>query len=181
MEAKRTRVLVALGVLAAAPAARAGDGVSVMLEATVGAQRLGMTRVPGSDRPLAASSDLGGTLLLRWGGLELGAAGEGDLGSGVARRFDASALGGLATDLAFLRIEVLGEVGAAGLRSARDVAAAAAGSSAWTRFYGVRPGLSVGVPALPLRVGVWGLARWGLPGTGPGPAYGMLGRVALQF
>jgi hypothetical protein len=39
----------------------------------------------------------------------------------------------------------------------------------------------VKLPALPLRLGLWGLARWNLPDAGPGASYGLLGRVGLEF
>ncbi len=170
-----SRVLVASTLLAAAGAARA-EGFSVGLEATVGGQHLGLTRTPVAQEPLLPMGDLGGALLLRAGGVELGAATEGNFDKGTLQRYDASLLGGLAIDvLAVLRVEALGELGAANLRDA------ASNGGGWNRFYGVRPGLSLGLPVLPLRVGVWGLARWGLPGTGGGPAYGMLGRVGIEF
>ncbi len=177
-----TRVLVALACLAAGTAARAAEGVSLGIEATLGAQRLGMTRAPGLDQPLLAMGDYGGTALLTFGSFALGAAAEGNFRGGALDRYDASALAGLVADLLpVLRLELLGELGAANLRTLSDARAAASGAAGWSRFYGFRPGLSAKVPVLPLRVGVWGLARWGLPGTGPGPAYGMLGRVGLEF
>ena len=177
----RVRVLVAVLTLFAAGAARAG--VSLDLEATIGAQRLGLTRAPGTSQPLLPMGDLGGTVLLRAGPFALGAAAEGNLDrTGQVERYNASGLAGLATDLLpLVRLELLGEVGAANLRSTADAGEAAQGAGTWERFYGVRPGLSVRTPVLPLRVGVWGLARWGLPGTGPGPSYGMLGRIGLTF
>jgi hypothetical protein len=173
-----TRVLLALVCLAVARPAF--GAFSVGLEATVGAQRLGMERVPGTGEPLSAMGDVGATLLLRAGPFAVGAASEGNFVEGSLARFNASALAGLATDLLpVLRLELLGEVGAANLRRGADLRAAAAGD--WDRFYGVRPGLSLKFPVLPLRIGVWGLARWGMPGVSSGPAFGMLGRVGLEF
>jgi hypothetical protein len=120
-------------------------------------------------------------VLLGVGALMLGAAAEGTYHAGRFQRFNASALGGLALPLfPVLRLELLGELGAANLHSAAELRAAA-GSGAWDRFYGFRPGLSVKLPTLPFRFGVWGLARWGLPGTGTGPVYGLLGRLGIEF
>lgn len=177
----RVRVLVALTGLLAATAVRAA--VSFDLEATIGAQRLGVTRAPGTNEALLPMGDLGGTLLLRAGPFAAGVAAEGNFNrAGAPERYNASGLAGFATDLLpMIRLELLGEIGAAGLQSKADVRAAAGGDGAWQRFYGFRPGLSARLPILPLRVGVWGLARWGLPGTGSGPSYGLLGRIGLTF
>jgi hypothetical protein len=176
----RTRVVLALACLCAAGVARAE--VSLGLEATVGAQRLGLTRAPGIDRPLAPMGDLGATLLLGAGPLALGVAAEGDLAGSEVKRYNASLLGGLTFGfLRLFRLEVLGEVGAANLRARSDAADAARGDGAWARFHGVRPGLSVKLPAFPLRVGLWGLARWGLVPGADSPAYGLLGRIGLEL
>lgn len=177
----RTRIAVAVACLALAGAARA-DGPTLGIEATFGAQDLGVTRAPGLNQPLLPMGDLGGDVLLSAGPLALGVAAEGNFRSGTLERYDASVLGGLVADLLpALRLELLGEIGAANLRTLADAGAAARGAPGWSRFYGLRPGVSVKLPALPFRVGAWGLARWGLPGTGPGPSYGMLGRVGLDF
>jgi hypothetical protein len=172
------RLLLALACLSVAP--RALAQVSLGLEATVGAQRLGIERVPAAGEPLSAMGDLGATLLFRAGPVALGAAGEGNFVHGRLARFSASLLGGLAADLLpVLRLELLGEVGAANLRGEADLRSAAAGE--WERFYGVRPGLSAKLPFFPLRAGVWGLARWGMPGVSGGPALGILGRLGIEF
>ncbi|HET8540785.1 MAG TPA: hypothetical protein VFL83_13020 [Anaeromyxobacter sp.] len=171
---------LAAAVAAAALAVPARAQVSLGLELTIPAQRLGMTHAPGTDRPLAAMGDAGATLLLRAGPLGLGAGAEGFLSGGSVSRYDASLLGGLVADLLpVLRLELLGELGAANLQGVADLRRAAAGEMG--RFYGVRPGLSAKLPGFPLRVGVWGLARWGMPGAGAGPALGLLGRVGLEF
>jgi hypothetical protein len=177
----RVRVLVALAGLLAATAVRAD--VSFDVEATVGAQRLGVTRAPGTNEALLPMGELGATLLLRGGPFAAGVAAEGNFGRvGMPERYNASGLAGFATDLLpMVRLELLGELGAADLRSKTDAREAARGDGAWQRFYGFRPGLSARLPILPLRVGVWGLARWGLPGTGSGPSYGLLGRIGLTF
>jgi hypothetical protein len=166
------RKLVLVLALAAAPLAASAD-VSLGVEVTLAAPRLGMDRVPRSDLPLNATGDLGGSVLLRFWGLAIGAAADRTLGDRQARLTTMSAMGGLAFELLpFLRLELLGEVGRA------DLAGDALGE---TRFYGARPGLSLKVPVFPVRVGAWGLARWGLPGAGPGPAYGILARAGLEF
>jgi hypothetical protein len=172
------RTLAAAAALAVATPALAV--VSFGLEATVGAQRLGVERLPGRSEPLASMGDLGATLLLRLGPIALGAAGEGTFLAGRLEQVNASVLAGLVGDLLpVLRLELLGEVGASGVRRASDLERAQAGDL--ERFYGVRPGLSAKLPSFPLRLGVWGLARWGMPGAGSGPSYGLLGRVGLEF
>jgi hypothetical protein len=148
--------------------------VSLGVEATLAAPRLGMDRLPGSQRPLVATGDLGGSALLRLGPIGLGVAAERTLGDETARLTTKSAMGGFVLDLLpFLRMELLGELGVADL--ARD-------SAAETRFYGARPGLSLKLPAFPLRLGVWGLARWKLPGAPAGePSFGILARAGLEI
>lgn len=174
------RVGVALVCLSLVNVARAD--LSLGIEATVGGQRLGITRAPGTGEALVPMGDLGMTLLLGSGPLALGVAAEGSFDGSDLERYNASALGGLALGfLSVLRLEVLGEIGAANLRTRSDLGDALDRDAAWTRFYGVRPGLSVKLPAFPLRVGMWGLARWGLTPGSDGPAYGVLGRVGLEF
>jgi hypothetical protein len=133
-----------------------------------------MDRMPGSERPLAGTGDLGGSVLLRLGPLGLGGAAERALGSEGAQMKTKSAMGGLMFDLLpFVRLELLGEIGQA------DLSGDAVGA---TRFYGARPGLSLKAPAFPLRLGVWGIARWDLPGAPRGdPSFGMLARAGLEF
>jgi hypothetical protein len=152
----------------------------VSLEATIGGQQLGVTRAPGEGEPLAPMGDYGAALLLKGGLLELGFAASGTFDDGSLDRYDASVLGGLGLDVALVRLELLGELGVANLRSRDDLADATGGDSSFERFYGVRPGISARLPILPLRLGVWGLARWDLPGT-EGVAYGMLARVGIDF
>lgn len=176
----KVRHLLALACLWAGPALAAP--VSLSLEATIGAQRLGMQRAPGLDEPLAPMGDLGATALLRLGNLAFGAAAEGNFDGTTVERYDAAALAGFVTDLLpVLRLELLGELGAANLRTARDLGDAARGTGEWQRFYGFRPGLSLKVPVLPFRVGAWGLARWGLPGATRDPELGFLGRIGIDF
>ncbi|HSD18501.1 MAG TPA: hypothetical protein VLC54_00560 [Anaeromyxobacter sp.] len=175
----RVRTAAAMALLAAAGVARAE--VSLGIEATIGAERLGVERAPISHEALHPMGQLGGTVLLRVGSLAVGAAAGGYFQHSRLERYDASGLAGLALDvLPILRVELLGEVGAASLRTREDLGAAVAGE--WSTFYGARPGVSLKLPVFPLRVGVWGLARWGLPGrTSSDPAIGMLGRVGLDF
>jgi hypothetical protein len=166
------KVLVVLALASAPLVARAE--VSLGVEVTLAAPRLGMDTLPGSERPLAATGDLGAAALLRLGPLALGIAAERTLGSDTPQMTTKSAMGGFAPDLLpFVRMELLGELGVA------DVALDADGEA---RFYGARPGLSLKLPAFPLRVGVWGLARWGLPGAPPGePSFGILARAGLEI
>lgn len=171
------RVLLALLCLSAAIPARAG----VLLEATVGGQHLGIDRAPGRGEPLVAMGDAGATLLLRGRRLALGLAAEGNFDGSTLERFNASVLAGFSVKtLRVLRLELLGELGAANLRSVRDLADEP-GAGGWERFYGVRPGISVRVPVLPFHLGVWGLARWGLPGSGSGADLGLLGRIGFEL
>jgi hypothetical protein len=175
----RGRTLLALACLAAAQ--RAAAEVSFDLEMTVGAQHLGITHAPAVRNPLATIGDLGATALLRLGPLALGAAAEGDFDGSALQTYNASALAGLVADLLpVLRLELLGEVGAAGLRPGEDVSRDFEARTLDT-FYGFRPGLSVKVPVLPIRAGVWGIARWGLAGRPDEPVLGMLGRLGLSF
>jgi hypothetical protein len=167
------RKAIVVLALAAAPLAARGV-VSLGVEATLAAPRLGMERLPGSERPLVAAGDVGGSVLLRLGPLALGAAMDRTPGEDAGRLSTKSAMGGFALDLLpFVRMELLGEIGVADL--SRDAARE-------TRFYGARPGLSLKLPAFPLRLGVWGLARWGLPGFPANePSFGILARAGLEF
>jgi hypothetical protein len=174
----KAALLATIACVSAALPGLAGAGVS--LEGTIGSQRLGVTRAPGGHEPLVPMGDYGGALLLHGGPLVLGAAAQGTFAGGDLSSYDASALVGLGADVAALRLELLGEVGVLSLRSRGDLADAADGSSSFTRFYGVRPGLSARLPLVPFRLGVWGLARWGLPGR-DGVAYGLLGRIGVDF
>jgi hypothetical protein len=176
----KVRHLLAVACLYAAPALAAP--VSLSLEATIGAQRLGMQRAPGTNQQLSPMGDLGATALLRLGPIAFGAGAEGNFDGTTLQRYNASALAGFMTDLLpVLRLELLGEVGAANLRTARDLGQAAQGSGGWDRFYGFRPGLSLKIPVLPFRVGAWGLARWGMPGATKDPELGFLARIGIDF
>jgi hypothetical protein len=174
------RVTLALVCLVAVAPAQAG-GFSLGLEGTVGGQHFGVERAPGLERPLAPMGDAGAALLLRGGNLALGLAAEGNFDGTTLQRFNGSVLAGFAVD-AFpaIRLELLGEIGAANLRSVRDLEDEP-GAGSWERFYGVRPGLSLRLPVLPFRLGVWGLARWGLPGSGDGADLGVLGRIGFDL
>lgn len=175
------RALLAVACLAVAVPVGAVAEASLGIEATVGADRLGLSRFPGSAEPLAGMGDLGAVALLRLGGIGLGASAEGSFDGLTVERFNASALAGLVTDLLpVLRLELLAEVGVAELRSTAELRGQVS-SDDRDVFYGLRPGLSLKLPVLPVRVGAWGLARWGLPGTGGGPALGLLGRVGVEF
>jgi hypothetical protein len=175
-----SRVLLALACLAAAGPARAGD-LHLGLEATFGAQQLGPSRIPGSDRTLSGMGDFGGTALVFTGPFAVGAAVQGRFGSDD-HALDASALAGFTLHLLppLLRVELLGETGLTRLRQL-DVDPGAPSTVAWYRFYGFRPGISLKLPALPFRVGLWGLVRWHPASGATGPAYGLLGRIGFDF
>jgi hypothetical protein len=174
----KTALLATLTCLSATLPVPSRAGVS--LEGTIGSQRIGVTRAPADGEPLVPMGDFGATLLLKGGLLEIGFAAGGTFVDGALDRYDASALGGLGLDVAVIRLELLGELGVVNLRSRSDLADASSGDSPFTRFYGVRPGISAKMPLVPLRLGVWGLARWGLPET-DGVAYGMLARIGVDF
>jgi hypothetical protein len=166
------RVLLVLA-LVAAPLAAYGQ-LSLGIEATLAAPRLGVQQLPGSQQPLVAAGDVGGSVLLRVGPLAVGLAADRTPGSDAGRISTRSAMGGLALDLLpFVRLELLGEIGD-GDRAGDGLSAA--------RFYGARPGLSVKAPSFPLRLGVWGLARWGLPGVPRDePSFGILARAGIEL
>lgn len=181
----RARLLVLLLATliagALAPTSARASPVSLGIEASIGGQHLGVSRAPG-DRQLSPMGDAGATVLVRSGPLMLGAAMEGTFSGSTLQRYNASALGGLVTDLLpVLRLELLGEVGAANIRSSSELRQAGEGASGWDRFYGFRPGLSAKFPVLPFRVGAWGLARWGMPGATKSPELGFLGRIGFEF
>jgi hypothetical protein len=171
-------LLTTIACLSAAVPGAAAAGVA--LEGTIGSQRLGVTHAPGPGEPLVPMGDYGAAILLKGGPLELGFAAEGTFTNGALSRYNASALAGFGADVAVLRLELLGEVGVLNLRSRADLGDAVAGGEPFVRFYGVRPGLSAKLPLVPFRLGLWGLARWGLPGE-EGVAYGALARIGVDF
>jgi hypothetical protein len=172
------RALLAVACLSAVMPAAAE--VSLGIEGTLGAHHLGISRLPGSTDPLVTMGDLGAVVLLRLGPIGIGASAEGTFDGSTLEQLNASVLAGLVTDLLpVLRLELLGEVGAADLRSAEELRSEV--SSGWKRFYGLRPGLSLKLPLVPVRIGAWGLARWGLPDGDGGPALGLLGRLGVEF
>jgi hypothetical protein len=163
------RRIVVVTLLALAPLAARAE-VSLGLEAAIAGPHLGVHQLPVTREPLTATGDVGGDALLRLGFVGLGAAFDRDVGEDGKRFATRSALGGFVLDpLPFLRVELLGELGTA------DAGAGA------VRFRGARHGLSLRVPKFPLRVGVWGLARWGLPERRPGPAFGVLFRAGIEL
>lgn len=174
------RVLLALACLAVAAPANAD--VSLGVEGAIGGQHLGVARAPISNERLQPMGDAGAALVLHLGGLALGAAAEGNFDGTTLQRFNGSALAGLSFEpIRAIRLELLGELGAANLRRVRDLENRDAATRTWEPFYGFRPGLSLKLPVLPFRVGVWGLARWGLAGSGSGPELGLLGRIGFDL
>jgi hypothetical protein len=173
------RLLAAVGLLAAAGAARAGDGLS--LELSFGAPNLGLARPTGVAGPVGLAADLGTAAFYTKGPFAVGLAASGQLANGGFRSFDASALAGIVHPLPpYLRIELFGEAGLARQVSLDDVDAAVSAAATHDRFYGFRPGISVKLPSLPFRFGLWGLVRWHHQAS-PAPAYGMLGRIGFDF
>jgi hypothetical protein len=86
-------------------------------------------------------------------------------------------MGGFLFDLPLsLRIEALGEIG----RRARDFGNLF--DSGGVTFLGLRPGVSMRLPALPLRLGVTGLVRWPTSnGDIRSPDFGIVGRVGFEL
>jgi hypothetical protein len=127
----------------------------------------------------------GGTLLLNFGALELGAVLDTTFGDGVTQ----TAIGGLA-GLRLgeeLRLDLLAEAGGHRFGNVADDPSVLTASSAdeWLFYVGLRPGLAyrieLGAPGgLGFLLGIWGFARWdvtdknvpvtvrGTSGTAPG-------------
>jgi len=118
---------------------------------------------------------LGGDFLLDLSGLGLGLAVDKTV-SGSAQPWAGSILGGLLLDFLPLRLELLGEVG----RRATDFGDLFASNG--STFLGLRPGVSVRLAFVPIRVGLTALVRWPTSNGDIGsPDYGFVGKVGFEI
>ena len=168
-------LLLVLAAVAVAPAARAD--ISLNVEGFGGWQNLQLSRqslgnaVGGSE----GTAILGGDLLLVLGGLGAGVAVDKTV-SGTAQPWAGSLMGGLLFDLPLLRIEALGEIG----RRGRDFGNLF--DSGGATFVGLRPGVSLHIPASPFRLGVTGLVRWPTSNGDIGsPDFGIVGKIGFEL
>jgi hypothetical protein len=170
------RALASLAVLALAPAARALPSITV--EGFAGWQHLELhapQQVAGAIGGSEGTAILGIDGLVDLEGLGLGLAIDKTV-SGEAQPWAGSIMVGFLPEILMLRLELLGEVG----RRARDFGDLF-GSNGST-FLGLRPGVSLRLPILPLRVGVSGLVRWPTSNGDIGsPDFGLIGRVGFEL
>jgi hypothetical protein len=159
-------------------------GASLTLDAYFGAQNIGNL---GVDTARSASPNaLGGSALLAIEGFAVG------LGIEQGTRslaFSPSALtvyalaGFVADALSAVRLELLGEIGKRDLQSLDEISLRNLNVAPGRETYiGLRPGISTRVPLFPFRLGVSGVARWGLAGGQPGsPTYGLVARMGVEL
>ena len=172
------RTVAALLVVAAAPAARA-DLLSLNVEGFAGWQHLEL-RNPAQQIANAIHGSegtviVGGDVLLDLAGFGAGVAVDKTV-SGSAQPWAGSIIGGFLPELAFLRLELLGEVG----RRANGFGDIF--TSKGSTFIGLRPGVSFRVAVLPVRLGVTGLVRWPTSNGDIGsPDYGIVGKVGFEM
>ncbi len=168
-------LVLAFGILMAAPAARAD---SVTLEAIGGWQNLqpSTTSVGNAIAGREGTAIVGGDILADAGGLGLGLAVDKTV-SGSAQPWAGSLMVGLLIDMPLsLRIDALGEIGR------RAGAFGDLFRSSGATFLGLRPGVSFRLGPSPVRLGVAGLIRWPTgSGASGSPDYGIVGRVGLEL
>jgi hypothetical protein len=164
---------LALGVLVAAPAARAD---TLAVEAIGGWQNLqpSTTSVGNAIAGREGTAILGGDVLVGLGGLGLGL-GVDKTVSGSARPWAGSLMAGFLIPLPLgVRVDALGEMG-------RRAPAFDDLFHSGSTFLGLRPGVSFPVGTSPVRLGLTGLARWPTSGGSLGsPDYAILGRVSFE-
>ncbi len=174
----RSAFLLAVGILAAAPAARADSDVSLGVEVLGGWQNLQPSTgsVGNAISGREGTGIIGGDVLARLGGLGLGIAADKTV-SGSAQPWAGSLLAGFLFDLPFsIRVDALGEAG----RRAGEFGDLFRSSG--VTFLGVRPGVSFHLGPSPVRLGVTGLVRWPTSGGRfDSPDYGFLGRVGFEL
>ena len=168
-------LILALGILIAAPAARAD---SLTAEAIGGWQNLqpSTTSVGNAIAGREGTAIFGADILADIGGLGLGLGFDKTV-SGSAQPWAGSIMAGLLIDLPLsLRIDALGEIGR------RAPYFGDLFRSSGVTFLGLRPGVSFRLGPSPVRLGLTGLVRWptGSGSTGS-PDYGIVGRVGLEF
>ncbi len=168
--------LLALASIAVAPVARADT--SLRVEGFGGWQDLHLSTqsVGNAVRGSEGTAIIGGDVLLDLAGLGVGVAVDKTV-SGSAQPWAGSLMAGLLFDLPLsLRIEALGEIG----RRARDFGDLFASNG--SAFLGLRPGVTIRLPVLPLRLGVTGLVRWPTSNGDIGsPDYGIVGKVGFEL
>ncbi len=163
--------LAVLTVVVAAPAAHAAGAT---VEVFGGWQDLQFSRqslgnaVAGRE----GTAIFGADLMLNLSGLGLGASIDKTV-SGTAEPWAGSLMAGFITDMLPIRIELLGELGRRG-GAFGDVF-----NSDGATVVGLRPGVSFGLAAVPLRIGASGLVRWNT--SGGSPDYGIVGRVGVDL
>jgi hypothetical protein len=180
MSTRIPAVLLAVGCLSAAPAARAADltGSSITLEAFGGYQHLQGS--PGAAVAGAVTGEgtaiIGGDILWKASLFGLGLSLDKTV-SGNFNPWAGSVMLGLVFDLLpSLRLEALGEIGRVGADFGDMF------GSAGSTFVGLRPGLSFRLLPTPLRIGVGGLVRWPTSGGDIGsPTYGLVAKVGVEF
>lgn len=172
---RRGLLVLAVGALLAAPAARAD---SLTLEAIGGWQNLqpSSTSVGNAIAGREGTAIVGGDALANLGGLGLGL-GVDKTVSGSAQPWAGSLMAGLLIDLPLsLRIDALGEIGR------RAGAFGDLFHSSGVAFLGLRPGVSFRLGPSAVRLGVTGLVRWPTgSGASGSPDYGIVGRVGLEL
>jgi hypothetical protein len=169
------RTLACLAALALAPVARALPSITV--EGFVGWQHLELNApaVAGAVHGSEGTAILGVDGLLDLGGLGLGLAVDKTV-SGEAKPWAGSILVGFLPEILVLRLELLGEIG----RRARDFGDLF--DSTGSTFLGLRPGASVRLAVLPLRIGGNVLLRWPTSNGDIGsPDFGFVGKVGFEF
>jgi hypothetical protein len=198
--ARRSALALTAALAVAVPSgALAVGGTSLTVEAIGGVKRhdaIRSTSVSATKDDLLDGSYnvLGATAVLKMGLLELGAVYEGGLDYDRTKSLTVAGLLGPAVDAGPIRIELLGEVG--GQRYS-DIGGT--DRSTWLPYAGVRPGVSLRLPVLPvlrLVVGAWGFWRRdltretvdglvpGLPAASyrvGGDSYGVVGRVGFEI
>lgn len=168
-------LVLAVGVLAAAPAARAD---SLTLEGIAGWQNLqpSTASVGNAIAGREGTGIVGVDILADIGGLGLGL-GVDKTVSGSAQPWAGSIMAGFLIDLPLsLRIDALGEIGRrAGVFD--DLF-----RSTGVTFLGLRPGISFLLGPSPVRLGVSGLIRWPTgSGASGSPDYAIVGRIGLEL
>ncbi len=176
MSHRLTVSLLALASIAVPPPARADTSLGV--EGFGGWQNLHLSTqsVGNAVRGSEGTAILGGDVLLDLSGLGLGLAVDKTV-SGTAQPWAGSIMAGLLFDLPLsLRIEALGEIG----RRGRDFGNVF--DSGGATFLGLRPGVSIRLLVLPLRLGVTGLFRWPTSNGDIGsPDFGIVGKVGFEL
>jgi len=171
------RTLASLAVLALAPVARAVPSITV--EGFVGWQHLELNapaqQIGGAIGGSEGTAIFGVDGLLDLEGLGVGLAIDKTV-SGDAQPWAGSIMVGFLPEILMLRLELLGEIG----RRARDFGDLFDSDGA--SFLGLRPGASVRLAVLPLRIGGNVLLRWPTSNGDIGsPDFGFIGKVGFEF